>query len=69
MVCTSFLLKDHCRFLKNSLLISVRSQINLLYRYIYLGLNPVINITARTVEMNLRDTTLQRFSSSEAGQY
>ena len=64
MVCTSFLLKVHCRILQDSLLISVLSQINLLYRYIYLGLNPVVNITTRTEEMNLRDTALQRFYSS-----
>jgi len=59
MVCTSFLLKVHCRILQNSLLVSV-----LLYRYSYLGLNPAVNVTARTEEMNLRDMTLQRFSLS-----
>ena len=69
MVCTSFLLKVHCHILKNSLLVSVLSQINLLYKYSYLGLNPVVKITYRTEEMNLRNTTLQRISSSEVGRY
>ena len=52
-----FSLKVNCRIVKNSLLVSV-----LLYRYSYLGINPVVNITTHIEEMNLRDTMLQRFS-------